>query len=142
MIRVDVFLPLEYNDEIIVAAVEEKLGISLPEKADPHLLRLAVDGDGQKGIRFKASVGVSLDEFTEMRLTKRRKYAFPVPDLTYELPKKACAVRPTLDAFSQSSALVSSSKTSWVIPNLSLRSIKTMPPILRAFCTQPANVTS
>lgn len=96
MVRVDVFLPLEYNDEIIVAAVEEKLGISLPEKADPHLLRLAVDGDGQKGIRFKASVGVSLDEFTEMRLTKRRKYAFPVPDLTYELPKKACAVRPVV----------------------------------------------
>ena len=96
MIRVDVFLPLEYNDEIIVAAVEEKLGMTLPENADPHLLRLAVNGDGQKGLRFKASVGVSLDEFTEMRLTKRRKHAFPVPDLTYDLLKKACSIRPVV----------------------------------------------
>ena len=96
MVRVDVFLPLEYNDEMLVAAVEEKLGISLPESAEPRLLRLAVDGDAKQGLRFKASVGVSLDEFTEMRLTKKRKYAFPVPDLTYDLPKKACAVRPVV----------------------------------------------
>lgn len=96
MVRVDVFLPLEYDNATLVAALEEKLHMVLPEDANPRLLRLAVDGDAKKGLRFKASVMLSLDEYTEMRLLRRGKYALPVPELSYEVPKKETKVRPVV----------------------------------------------
>ncbi len=95
MVRVDVRLPIEYTEDELLTALAAKLPVPLP-KGKPKLLRLAVEGDAKSGLSYKASVGLSFDEYTEAKLLRRGKYALPVPDLSYELSKAKRAMRPVV----------------------------------------------
>ncbi len=95
MVRVDVFLPIEYTESDLRAALEKKLPVPLPE-GEIKLLRLAVEGDAEHGLCYKASLGLSFEEYTEAKLQRRGKYALPVPDLTWHLPQKKGGVRPVV----------------------------------------------
>lgn len=95
MVRIDVFLPIPYTEEDILAALAAKLPVPLPD-TKPKLLRLAVEGDAKSGLCYKASVGLSFDEYTEAKLQRRGKYALPVPDLSYVIPRAKREVRPVV----------------------------------------------
>ncbi len=94
MVRIDVSLPIPYTEEDLLAALAAKLPVPLPD-IKPKLLRLAVEGDA-KSLHYKASFGLSFDEYTEAKLLRRGKYALPVPDLSYEIPKAKRQMRPVV----------------------------------------------
>ncbi len=95
MVRIDVRLPIEYTRDDLLQALAEKLPTALPI-GEPRLLRLAVEGDAERGLSYRASVGLSFDKYTEARLLRRGKYALPVPDLSYEIPRRERRVRPVV----------------------------------------------
>ncbi len=75
--------------------MKKKLPVPLPG-GTPKLLRRSVEGDGERGLCYKVSVGLSFDAYTEAKLLRRGKYALPVPDLSYEIPKAKRKVRPVV----------------------------------------------
>lgn len=96
MIRVDIFVPLDYDRETIRRAIGDKLGIEIAADTELRLLRRAIVADDIRNIHYKLSVGLTLAPNLEIRFTKKRNGVFPAPELTVSVPRKALATRPVV----------------------------------------------
>ncbi len=85
MIRVDVFLPLGFDGQIIRDRCSERLGRKVEPSLSLRLLRLAVDTSDTKNICYKAAVLLSLDEKSEKHLIQRRR-AVKYEEAPFSLP--------------------------------------------------------
>lgn len=85
MIRVHVFLPLDFDKQIIRERCQERLKWTLAPSLFPQLLRLALDTSDTSNLRYKATVTLSLDEKSEAYLIDRRR-AEPHEEAPFVLP--------------------------------------------------------
>ncbi len=73
MIRVDVILPLGFDQTTLREKCAERLGRELSPSVSLRLLRLAVNADDTKNIHYKAAILLSLDEKSEKYLIQRKR---------------------------------------------------------------------
>ncbi len=96
MIRVDVHLPLGFDEQVIRETCAKRLGRELDPSCALRLLRLVTDASDKKNIRHKAAILLSLDEKSETYLI-RRKRAVKYEEAPFSLPSvKPFAKRPVV----------------------------------------------
>ena len=100
----------------------------------PSVLSSMVKGGVCDSFKISNSVtSISISPVEIFKFLLLRSITFPVTFNTNS--------RPHLRACSHKAALVSMLKANWVIPYLSRKSIKVIPPKSRLFCNQPLKVT-
>lgn len=96
MIRVDVRVPLVYDEALVRTKVGEVLQSPLPDEIPLRLLRRAIVADDVRDIHYKLSVLLSLPENLEIRFTKRRDGVFAAPPLALPIPTRSLPDRPVV----------------------------------------------
>ena len=101
----------------------------------PSVLSSMVNGGTSLLLRILSSCAmISISPVARFLFLLERSSTFPFTCITYSLPRRL--------ADSHNAASFSTLNTICVMPYRSRRSTKVIPPILRAFCTQPARVTT
>lgn len=93
MVRINVSLPIDYDDNLIYEKCREVLHFAPPE-GSARLLRLSVDTSG-KVVGYKAWVGLTLDAESERKLL-RRSNVFACEDMTLVMPRSKFSERPVV----------------------------------------------
>ena len=96
MIRVDIRVPLDYDDALVRARVSEVLQYELDERMPLRLLRRAIVADDVRNIHYKLSVLLTLQDNLETRFCRRRDGVFAAPKLTLSIPKPSLPDRPVV----------------------------------------------
>lgn len=96
MIRVDVRVPLAYDETLIRHKVEEVLDYALPDAVSLRLFRRAIVADDVRDIHYKLSVLLTLPENLETRFCRRRDGVFAAPVLELSVPRRPLSDRPVV----------------------------------------------
>ena len=86
MIRVDVLLPLVFDEQLIRKKCAEKLRREIAPSCSVRLLRLTVDAHDPRNICYKTALLLSLDKKSESFLIQRG-YASKYEETPFSLPK-------------------------------------------------------
>ncbi len=96
MIKTDITLGLSYTEGDIIAAVCERLPVSLDEIKDVRLLRRSLDVKNKKMPHYKATVGFSVSPERERGLLKMKKKVSECEDFSISVPKSLIKSRPVV----------------------------------------------
>ena len=96
MIRVDVRVPLAYDEALLRRRVEEVLEYSLSEEISLRILRRAIVADDIDNVHYKLSVLLSLPNHLEVRFSRRRDGVFAAPQLSFAVPQRVLSDRPVV----------------------------------------------
>lgn len=96
MIRVDIRVPLDYNEALIRDRVSAVLQYPLPETVSLRLLRRTVVADNCTDLHYKLSVLLTLPQNLEIRFLRRRAGVFAAPALSFSIPSRTLPVRPVI----------------------------------------------
>lgn len=96
MIRVDIRVPLAYDEALVRAKIGEVLQYPLPDDIPLRLLRRAIVADDVRDIHYKLSVLLTLPENLETRFCRRRDGVFAAPTLTLSIPSRSLPDRPVV----------------------------------------------
>ena len=98
MIKTDIILTTEYTEIDLHNAVCERLGRHAAALRSVTLLKRSTDTSKKPDLRYKITVGLTLDEDTERLLCGRKRFE-PADDLDLEIPPASPELRPVVIGF-------------------------------------------
>ena len=98
MIKTDIILTTEYTENELQNAVCDRLGKHSSSLRGITLLKRSIDTSKKPDLRFKMSVGLTLDENTERLLCGRKQFE-TADDLSFEVPAASPELRPVVIGF-------------------------------------------
>lgn len=99
MIKTDLKLKIEYDNNDIIGAVIDKIPIKRDEIKDFFIVRRALNVKSKSDIHYDVSVAVSADEEVERRLLNLKNRVKPYDDARITLPKSRLSLRPVIIGF-------------------------------------------
>lgn len=98
MIKTDIILTTEYSENDIQNAVCPRLGRHAPALREITLLKRSIDVSEKPGLRFKMTVGLTLDGDTERLLCGRKAFDM-ADDLDFEIAAASPGLNPVVIGF-------------------------------------------
>jgi len=102
MIKTDITLPIEYDNEAIALEIKKRFGVEASEISDVTVLKRTLDLSCDTHPRYKATVAFSTSAEREEGLLKYRNKIFPHIPFEFEPPLSRLSDRPVVVGFGPS----------------------------------------
>ena len=96
MIKTEINLPLKYNNEMLLLALEGAIPVRREELSETRILRRTLISRGDGKPYYKLSVAISLDPEREARLLKLKNRVRACPEYSFSTPRFTGGFRPVV----------------------------------------------